>query len=63
METLNLPHKDWFLTKEAAEYLHMTLRVIQKWCKSGLLPATRLPGGHYRIHRAAIVKILDAEKE
>jgi excisionase family DNA binding protein len=42
-------------TGEAARYCHVTPVAVWKWIKKGKLPAYRLPGGHYRIDRNALL--------
>jgi excisionase family DNA binding protein len=63
MEALTLPRKAFFRPAEVAEYLSVSVRTIQRWCKSGKLLAVRLPSGDYRLPRSAIVKLLDEAKE
>lgn len=33
---------------------------IRRWCRKGLISATRLPGGEYRIHVSTIDALLAA---
>lgn len=45
-------------TREAAELLGISLRTAQLWTESGLLEAWKTDGGHRRITRASIERLL-----
>lgn len=45
-------------TREAAELLGVSLRTAQLWVESGLLEAWKTEGGHRRILRASVDKLL-----
>lgn len=50
-----LGHANKFLTtKEAANRLGVSLRTIQLWVESSILPAAKTPGGHRRIPYMAV---------
>ncbi|MHC4599804.1 MAG: MerR family transcriptional regulator [Planctomycetota bacterium] len=46
-------------TGQAAELCSVTSDTILKWIRSGLLPARRTAGGHYRIDRSDLDRILN----
>lgn len=45
-------------TREAAQQLGVSLRTAQLWVESGLLEAWKTEGGHRRISRASVEKLL-----
>lgn len=45
-------------TREAAERLGVALRTVQLWVESGVLPAWKTAGGHRRIARSALDKLI-----
>lgn len=49
-------------TREAAVLLGLSLRTIQLWVESGVLTAWKTAGGHRRIPRTAITKLLDKQQ-
>jgi excisionase family DNA binding protein len=49
-------------TREAAEMLGVSLRTAQLWTESGLLEAWKTEGGHRRITRASVQRLLAREK-
>ena len=48
-------------TREAAELLGISLRTAQQWSESGLLEAWKTAGGHRRISRASVQKLIGGE--
>jgi excisionase family DNA binding protein len=46
-------------TREAAQLLGVSLRTAQLWAESGLLEAWKTDGGHRRISRASVQRLLD----
>lgn len=52
------PQHRFCTTREAAELLGVSLRTAQLWTESGLLQAWRTPGGHRRILRASVERLL-----
>lgn len=46
-------------TREAGEVLGVAVRTIQLWVESGVLPAWRTAGGHRRIARSAVDKLME----
>jgi len=44
-------------TGEVAKLCGVTPNAVLKWIKKGKLPATRTPGGHYRVSRAACAQL------
>jgi len=57
MATNQIP-KSFCTTREAAELLGISLRTAQLWVESGLLEAWKTEGGHRRITRASIERLL-----
>lgn len=45
-------------TRQAGEVLGVAVRTVQLWVESGVLPAWRTAGGHRRISRDAVEKLL-----
>jgi len=45
-------------TREVGEALGVAVRTVQLWVESGVLPAWRTAGGHRRIARAAVDKLM-----
>jgi excisionase family DNA binding protein len=51
----------YFSTEEAAEYLSMNQRTIQKWCAKGMLPSAKI-GRKFIIYKEEIDQILGENK-
>lgn len=49
-------------TREAGETLGVAVRTVQLWVEAGVLPAWRTAGGHRRIARSAVEKLM-AERQ
>lgn len=49
---------DVMTTREAGEVLGVAVRTVQLWVESGVLPAWRTAGGHRRIARTAVKKLM-----
>lgn len=49
---------DVLSTREAAERLGVALRTIQLWVEAGVLPAWKTAGGHRRISRQAVERLM-----
>lgn len=49
---------DLMTTREAGEVLGVAVRTVQLWVESGVLPAWRTAGGHRRISRSAVEKLM-----
>lgn len=49
---------DLMTTREAGEALGVAVRTVQLWVESGVLPAWRTAGGHRRIARSAVDKLI-----
>ena len=45
-------------TRQAGEVLGVAVRTVQLWVESGVLPAWRTAGGHRRIARSAVEKLM-----
>lgn len=52
------PH-DYLTTREAAELLGVALRTVQLWVEAGTLSAWKTAGGHRRITRESVSKLLE----
>lgn len=52
------PQMTFCTTREAADLLGVSLRTAQLWVENGLLEAWKTEGGHRRISRASIDKLL-----
>jgi excisionase family DNA binding protein len=53
---------DVMTTRQAGETLGVAVRTVQLWVEAGVLPAWRTAGGHRRIARSAVEKLL-AERQ
>jgi excisionase family DNA binding protein len=51
-------NKEYLTTFEAARLMSVSPDAVLKWIKSGILEARRTPGGHHRIARNSIEKLL-----
>ena len=49
---------DLMTTRQAGEALGVAVRTVQLWVESGVLPAWRTAGGHRRIARSAVEKLM-----
>ena len=49
---------DVLSTREAAERLGVALRTVQLWVEAGVLPAWKTAGGHRRISRQAVERLM-----
>ena len=54
--------KEYLTTFQAAQLLAVTPDSILKWIKSGILDARRTPGGHHRISKKSIDKLISKTK-
>jgi excisionase family DNA binding protein len=50
-------------TREAGETLGVAVRTVQLWVEAGILPAWRTAGGHRRIARSAVEKLMAERAE
>lgn len=57
------PQMAYCTTREAAELLGISLRTAQLWVENGVLEAWKTEGGHRRISRASIDKLLRKESD
>ena len=55
----NIEKESYVTTREAALLLDVSLRTIQLWVESGILNAWKTAGGHRRIPKSSISKLLD----
>jgi len=55
-------NEDVLSTREAAERLGVALRTVQLWVESGVLPAWKTAGGHRRISRVAVEKLIEERR-
>lgn len=53
---------DVMSTRDAAERLGVALRTVQLWVESGVLPAWKTAGGHRRIAKAAVEKLMEERR-
>jgi excisionase family DNA binding protein len=58
----NSTNDDVLSTREAAEKLGVALRTVQLWVESGVLPAWKTAGGHRRISRVAVERLIGERK-
>lgn len=55
-------NEDVLSTREAAERLGVALRTVQLWVESGVLPAWKTAGGHRRISRVAVERLIEERR-
>lgn len=55
---MNQPTTIYCTTREAAEMLGVSLRTVQLWAESGLIEAWKTEGGHRRISRTSVQRLL-----
>jgi len=48
-------------TREAAGLLGVAVSTVQVWMESGALPAWKTPGGHRRMHRSAVMQLVQQQ--
>src|SRR5487761_2142988 len=58
MPDKQINQKIFCTTREAAEMLSVSLRTAQLWTESGLLEAWKTDGGHRRISRQSVERLL-----
>ncbi len=58
MRTTKRIAKTFCTTREAADLLGISVRTAQLWCEAGLLDAWKTVGGHRRIMRGSIERLL-----
>ena len=61
MENGNASVSAYCTTREAAKLLGVSVRTAQLWSESGLLEAWRTEGGHRRITRASVQRLLTSD--
>lgn len=54
--------KEFLSTGQMADLCSVTPDTVLKWVKGGKIPANRTAGGHYRIHRSAVLSFLETEE-
>ncbi len=54
---------EYLSTQQAADLVGVRVGTILRWLRAGLLSASRLPGGQYRIARADLLDMLDALRQ
>ena len=54
---------DVMTTREVGETLGVAVRTVQLWVEAGVLPAWRTAGGHRRIARSAVDKLVSERKQ
>ncbi|MCP4633424.1 MAG: excisionase family DNA-binding protein [candidate division Zixibacteria bacterium] len=52
--------REFISTGQAAKLCSVTPDTVLKWIKSGRIPASRTPGGHFRINRNNLFKIIES---
>lgn len=52
---------EWLTTGEAARLLGISRSTVVRYIEAGTLDARRLPGGHWRLRRTAVEKLLGDE--
>lgn len=51
-------HPDILTTRQAAQLIGVSLRSIQVWVEAGKLAARKTPGGHRRVQRADVLRLV-----
>jgi excisionase family DNA binding protein len=52
----------FYTTRDAASLLNISVKTAQLWAEGGVLQAWKTPGGHRRITRDSVQKLLDERK-
>jgi excisionase family DNA binding protein len=52
--------REFISTGQAAKICSVTPDTVLKWIKSGRIPASRTPGGHFRINRNSLAQIIES---
>ena len=55
------PEEELLTTGEAARMLRVEPPTIARWCRQGKLWCTRTPGGHRRVRKLDMLKIVSGE--
>ena len=50
--------KEFYTTFEVAKILGVNALTVWRWCKEGKIKAWRTPGGHYRIPKQELDRLL-----
>ena len=50
-------------TSEVADLLDVCLTTVQRWCRDGKVPATRVGGGNWRISTVGLRQALGINEE
>lgn len=58
-----LTSSNYFTTRQAALLLSVSVPTVQKWVETGLLKSWKTEGGHRRIHRAAVLEMVQQQRE
>lgn len=59
MTTSTVDDSGFYTTRDAASALKISLKTAQLWVEGGILQAWKTPGGHRRITRESVKKLLD----
>ncbi len=46
--------------RQVAALFQVDPKTVTRWCRAGKMTAVRLPGGHYRITRAEVERVIAA---
>jgi excisionase family DNA binding protein len=58
VEPNNKQIREFITTGQAASLCSVTPDTVLKWIKAGKIPASRTPGGHYRISRSDVEQFI-----
>lgn len=59
---MKIKNKEYYTSREAAQLLHVAVSTIQDWTNKGILDAWTTAGGHRRISRLSVDKLLKKTK-
>lgn len=57
-ETAAMKQKEIYGTNEVAKILGVSPTTVWKWCKEGKIKCGKTPGGHFRIPRSEVERLL-----
>lgn len=63
MSDIGLPAKQLFRPAEAARYIGVHVETIRRWIREGKIKSVRTIGGHNRIYRGDILRIMETKRD
>lgn len=57
-----MPTDDLYTVDDVARMYAVDPKTVQRWAKTGKIPAFKTPGGHWRFHRRLVDPILERSR-